>query len=695
MTRDKISINKLTSSSRIGYDRWKNINPEPISLSIDCYTKLQSKLENSINYSTLTKSLTSLCQSNPHSSLTSLAQSITSQTFSFNGVEGLDLTISKLKGLLNGKLTLNYRVNDDGKIFSEYTINDIDIYTIIGIHPWERQFKQKVIIDLSVSNEYNNLNHLIDSIINFIQQSSYLTIENLVLDAVKYAVVNLKVPKVTLKAHKPDALTFANSASVEITRQSSDYDIVVSNQNSNISIIALGSNLGNKFNNILKSLSLIEGNNVGKILDTSFLYETKPMYVLNQPSFLNGVCKLSTSLTPVELLKGLKDIEETLGRDLNNGVVKGPRPIDLDIVFYNNDNVNDEINNLIIPHKGLHERSFVLAPLSDIIPYYKHPSQSLNISQMLERLNDDSIKRVVPLINNDISSISIRDKRFIMGIVNCTPDSFSDGGKNFDLNFALNNVKNMVNEGVDIVDIGGMSTRPNAPNVEIDEELSRIIPLIKNIKELFPELIISVDTFRASVAKAAVEAGANIINDVTGGDGDKDMLDLVAKLGVPYILMHMRGNPNTMMKETYYENGVIEGVKEELEKRFKFALEKGIRRWNIIIDPGLGFAKDLQGNIDILKNLHKGIFGGRFNSVYNEHNGQLDDSININLNSLPLLIGHSRKAFIGTLTNEIIPKDRTIGTTATTMAALNGGADIVRVHDIKPNKDVINIAHKL
>ncbi|TIB78562.1 hypothetical protein E3Q23_00784 [Wallemia mellicola] len=622
-----------------------------------------------------------------YDSLPALSSAISSAAFSYQGVEALNLRLSKSKGLLKGELS--YEENyDNGECVSITKISNIDVDIIIGIHPWERQFKQKVLLDLTIKGNHD-YNLLIQRLVEFLEQSDYHVLENLALDAARLAIVDLKLPEVTIKAAKPSALTFADSASVQVTRTSKDFNIIenVTASQATPVVLSFGSNLGNQKLNIQKALNLLESRGVAKVVDTSFLYQTKPMYVIDQPTFLNGVCKISTSLTPHGLLKSIKEIEEDLGRDLG-GPVKGPRPIDLDILVFGDQKVNDDVLN--IPHIGISERSFVLKPFCDVLPDFIPPGHLLTSTEALQRLNDDSIKMALAVGQK---LISLRDKRWVMGILNCTPDSFSDGGLNYTLEDSYKNAVKMIEDGVDFIDVGGMSTRPNAPDVEPEVEIDRVVPIIAKLRKEYPEVIISVDTFRAAVAKAAVEAGADIINDVSGGLADEDMFKTVAELGVPYILMHMRGDSRTMTSLTHYSEGVVEGVKHEMQERLKMALESGIRRWNIIIDPGLGFAKDVDGNLDILRNLDA--FGGRSTKQDNKSNGFLTQEAHLELANMPLLIGHSRKKFIGTITDVGTAKDRVAGTAATTMAALSGGADIVRVHDVKETIDVTKMAQAM
>jgi 2-amino-4-hydroxy-6-hydroxymethyldihydropteridine diphosphokinase/dihydropteroate synthase len=263
-----------------------------------------------------------------------------------------------------------------------------------------------------------------------------------------------------------------------------------------------------------------------------------------------------------------------------------------------------------------------------------------------------------------------------MSILNVTPDSFSDGGKNYDIDkdTLRKTVLEHVDHGASIVDIGGQSTRPGAEQVDSAEELKRVLPAVTLIRSLgLKNVAISVDTYRADVAKAATEAGAHIINDVSAGLMDKNMLSTAAKLGCTICLMHMRGTPETMKHMTDYPGGVIETVGRELLERVHAAEDAGIRRWRIILDPGIGFAKTQDQNLELLR---------RFDEL-RRYPG---------LENFPWLVGTSRKAFIGHITGVELAKERVWGTAASVAAAVQGGADVVRVHDVKQMSQVAKMA---
>lgn len=266
-----------------------------------------------------------------------------------------------------------------------------------------------------------------------------------------------------------------------------------------------------------------------------------------------------------------------------------------------------------------------------------------------------------------------------MAILNLTPDSFSDGGLHsiVDPRPILDTLRSYTTQRhpVTILDIGGQSTRPHAPEVSPDEELSRILPTIKAIRSdpSLQAVAISVDTYRASVATQAVKAGADIINDVSAGQLDPEMLPTIARLGCTCVLMHMRGTPATMNTLTSYPNGVINGVGNELLERVRDAEKAGIRRWRIMLDPGIGFAKTQAQNLELLRRL----------SELRDFEG---------LRGFPWVVGASRKGFIGKVTGVEDAKERKWGTAATVAAAVQGGADVVRVHDVKEMGQVVAMA---
>lgn len=252
-------------------------------------------------------------------------------------------------------------------------------------------------------------------------------------------------------------------------------------------------------------------------------------------------------------------------------------------------------------------------------------------------------------------------KTYLMGILNVTPDSFSDGGLFDSVDAAVAQGQALVAAGMDILDLGGQSTRPNAVDLGLEEELNRVVPVVKALRAsssmLMSKIPISVDTTKAAVAEAAIAAGADIINDVSGATYDPEMLATAARLGVPIILMHLRGTPQTMQQLTDYEDLVGEVV-TFLKERIDAALAAGVLPHHIAVDPGIGFAKTGAQSLELLKKL----------SAFTTLNA-------------PILVGPSRKSFIGGILNQPDPKARVWGTAAACCAAIAGGADILRVHD--------------
>jgi len=258
-------------------------------------------------------------------------------------------------------------------------------------------------------------------------------------------------------------------------------------------------------------------------------------------------------------------------------------------------------------------------------------------------------------IDHDLSK-----RGMVMGIVNVTPDSFSDGGRFLDTGRAVEHALKLISEGTDILDIGGESTRPGAEPVEAAEELRRVLPVIRAVRSETKTLI-SIDTMKASVARAAVDAGANIINDVTGLRGDPAMLRVASECDAGLIIMHMIGTPQTMQTLTHYDNVVLE-VQHYFEARLESLKQAGISPERIVFDPGFGFGKTLEHNISLMRSLPE-----------------------LAVSERPLLVGVSRKSMIGRLLESEELEDRDWPTVALTAHARELGARIVRVHDVKPN----------
>lgn len=282
--------------------------------------------------------------------------------------------------------------------------------------------------------------------------------------------------------------------------------------------------------------------------------------------------------------------------------------------------------------------------------------------------NKDTIFSKKSTINCNGSLLDFSEPR-IMGILNVTPDSFYDGGYYYDPESLSNRIKQLVEEGADIIDVGGYSSRPGADHIPVDEEWGRIKPVLKQIREDYPEVIVSVDTFRASIAHEAVKTyKVDIVNDISAGELDKNMFDTIAELQVPYIMMHMKGTPQNMKEMAHYDD-LIGEIMDYFSEKYDQLKKKGVN--DVIIDPGVGFGKNIEHNFLLMKKL------GQF-QVFN----------------LPLLLGVSRKSMIFKTLN-IEPADALNGTTVMNTVGLMSGADILRVHDVKEAKETIKLVQKL
>ncbi|KAI1348177.1 Dihydropteroate synthase [Xylaria sp. FL0043] len=525
--------------------------------------------------------------------------------------------------------------------------------------------------------------------LSVVHQRTYASFKRYTMDQ---ALVN------DLKSQPRDTLLFRNGDSkAELPKLRTAY-------------IALGSNLGDRVAMIEQACNEMDARGI-KVKRTSSLWETDPMYVLDQDKFVNGACEVETELEPLPLLDALQDIEKSMGR--RKIIDKGPRNIDLDILLYENEKVAEP--RLQIPHPLIAEREFVLRPLAELIPHraldstrpWKLIQDHLNELPPPTNGNVEPLSTITPLRTSLTPLNALRSTRptQVMAILNVTPDSFSDGGvhlppsetgrqmmarDDIEVDVPLSSssspsptylaslrstIQHFIASGATLIDVGGQSTAPGAPEVSVSEELSRVLPAISLIRSM-PEaahISISIDTYRAAVAEAAVAAGADIVNDVSAGLLDAEMLLTVARLGCTVCLMHMRGTPATMSRLNEYPDGLIPTLAKELRARVAAAESAGIRRWRIILDPGMGFAKVGDQNLEILRHMPE----------LRRWPG---------LEGLPWLLGSSRKSFVGKITGVPKAADRVYGTAATVTAAVQGGADIVRVHDVLEMAQVVKMA---
>jgi len=267
-------------------------------------------------------------------------------------------------------------------------------------------------------------------------------------------------------------------------------------------------------------------------------------------------------------------------------------------------------------------------------------------------------------------AVDLSQHSIIMGVLNVTPDSFSDGGEFFSTGKAIEHGMRMAAEGAQIIDVGGESARPGAEPVSADEELSRVLPVIAKLREKASALI-SIDTTKAAVARGALEAGASIINDVTGGRGDPEMMKLAAEKKAAFIIMHMQGTPRTMQTNPHYDD-VVGDVADFFRQQYACALECGIDSMAIAFDPGIGFGKTVEHNLELLSNLPR-----------------------LRIHDRPIVVGVSRKSSLGKMIGSAEMNDRLAPTIAFTALLRERGANILRVHDVKENVAALRVTERL
>lgn len=421
--------------------------------------------------------------------------------------------------------------------------------------------------------------------------------------------------------------------------------------------IGAGSNLGDREENLSLASQLLPP--AVSILRTSPIYQTQPWGYSDQPDFYNLVLETQTTLPPQSLLSYLKTIERKMGRE--ETFRYGPRMIDLDILLY--DDLCYQSDNLTIPHPQMINRRFVLQPLSDLIAHETDPLTGKDWGTLLTEAPQENVQKLPFLLDSSRKVIRWGVKTYLMGIINLTPDSFSgDGllqGAENPAEAALRKARAFLEEGADILDVGAESTRPGFQPISAEAERERLIPVIRKLRENFPTAVLSVDTSKAAVAKAALDAGADWINDVSGGLKDAAMAAVAAESKAQIVLM--RWQPLSERAETMPQ------VLREAESLATHALSAGVPHNRIILDPGIGFGTTPQQNLDILKDLatFKGL-------------------------GYPVLLGTSRKSFIGHYLQKEV-EQRLMGTAATVTAGIINGVDIIRIHDVQYMADVVRM----
>ncbi len=440
--------------------------------------------------------------------------------------------------------------------------------------------------------------------------------------------------------------------------------------------LALGTNLGDRLANLRSAVAALPP--MVSVRRESPVYETAPWGYTDQPKFLNQVIEAETRLAPLDLLDYLKGLETALGREAT--FQNGPRQIDIDILFYDHAVVRSE--RLDIPHPRMRGRAFVLAPLADLAPGLTHPLLNITVKDMLAETDAAGVQLYRPIARTPRPFPLEWGKRtYVMGILNITPDSFSGDGlltQEDMLPSALAQARRFVAAGVDILDIGGESTRPGSQPVSAEAELERVLPVVRALAREDTGAIISVDTYKARVAAAALDAGADWVNDVWALRADAELAGVIARHAAqpPVILMHNRIKPNSAELQARlggryvgveYIN-LLEEVKSELMHSVGIARAAGIAAERIILDPGIGFGKTVEQNLELLDRL------GEIRAL-----------------GYPVLLGPSRKSFIGYTLN-LPPNERMEGTAAAVAVGIARGADIVRVHDVEAMVRVARMA---
>ncbi|KAL5478406.1 FOL1 [Sanghuangporus weigelae] len=854
---DRIRVNGLHLYASVCGSAWSSkdsrdgqrVELQPVIVSIEIHHDLQSAcqlddISHSIDYSRLSKKVRDACSSSNSQGLVpetpyGLAERILDSCLTEinQPIRQFVVELEFPKLLLRAKgagVRLEWRRDDAVSKRHSFLITELPVHAIVGLREHERKDKQPVLISLELDHAktghrdlYFSFSKLERRISEFVEASAYMTIETLAHQIAQDCFATLEDPAsfmVTVSLAKPAAIIMAQAPEIRITRSLSDFPSlkVESRRNSYdkaLAALSLGANLGDRFQNIELALRHLENTRslaipdlpAGEltIVDTSFLYESEPMYVEAQPPFANCACLVETTFTPRDLLRICKYIEKTVGRVPSERF--GPRAIDVDIITFGDQTIDTRAledrasldnleEQLVVPHPRMAEREFVLRPLKDIIPEWVHPQLHLSIRSLLSKLmlgKSSTLDRVMPfplspeihppaeyqtpatqtywiLPSTHGTSSSSRPKRiYIMATLNAAPDSFSDGGEHSAVSDALAYARSAVAAGADIIDIGGYSTRPGAQDITPSEEIARVVPIIHAIRSdadsRLRNIPISIDTFRASVARTALDAGANCINDVyafSGGPGfysppsdeqseleEKahfaEMQALARARCVPVVLMHSRGPADRNKDYSSYsllvgeERGVLEGVRAELGARVSRALEGGraLRRWQVIVDPGIGFSKDVDGNLQLLRRagelVEEGFLPPGSSTFYPNLNldSKSEDKSSSsfrnpyttpNWNPLarcPLLVGSSRKSFLGTLisappfSNKVRdndndtdktqspnqppapvvrpPKERDFATAATVACAVQQGAAVVRVHAVQETRDVVCVAAAL
>lgn len=778
MPKDKILINNLLITAKAGKDTWNRIVRQPYEVSATIYTDfskamMTDNLQYSLSYSTIAENILTYIKLNEErhfKSVGHLGNAICEVVLdkSIGGGEHASVSIEDQKLEIRA-LSIEYRFERGKSIGAPVQRDQINIrkfrtLTVIGIFDFERKSKQYVDIDLSLhlkQGQTLEVHDLVEGLAKYVELSHFQTVESLVYHIAQVVRQGShQIFQVDVKAVKPNAIAMTDSVGVSTTIREGDVSenarcqtvenhdvqqvdrlpkVELSSQpleeDFHTAYIAFGTNQGDCLQNISKAIDLLRQYQL-KVLSTSSLYISKPMYFNDQPHFYNGILKICfQKLAPRELLAILKKIEyDHLKRmkEFDNG----PRSIDLDIVLYDDKVIETE--GLVIPHKSLLERDFVLQPLCELVNSdVLHPCTGERLHVHLSELKKSKVdnkdlqglSRIVPMPRLEerknpliYDAFNHKTRTCIMGILNITPDSFSDGKENFDdVAAILKTAKTLVEQGSSILDIGGVSTRPHSYPPTVEEETRRVVNVVKAIRlssdPQLAQVIISIDTYRSQVAEHCLQAGADIINDISMGQYDEAIFDVVAKYGCPYIVNHVRGTPANMNTFNTYnanqdpslteymtparadqkaylkdpkEKDLIYGISRELAILIFKAFDHGVKKWQIILDPGIGFSKNIHQNLSIIRN-------ASFFKLYALQKNDLPNSEYnyLSFATFPMLIGTSRKGFLGKICNEPVPSERKLSSSASLVACVQQDIDIARVHDVEESSKALAVADAL
>ena len=439
----------------------------------------------------------------------------------------------------------------------------------------------------------------------------------------------------------------------------------------NEALVALGSNLGDRAAHLCRAVQALGG--VGKVADTSFLYETDPVLLEDQPKFLNAACRLLTPLGPQELLRAMQQIEKDMGRVKK--VRYGPRNVDLDLAFFG-DCILNELPFIQVPHYQATQRDFVLEPLCDMVPQFINPQTGLTLQLELRSLGCPPLRQVLAVGNR---VWRLRAKTRVVGVLNVSPESQLAPGQvpedPASQRIFRQKVAQIQEAGADLIDIGAQTSRPGHELISEAEEVRRLT-LTMTIARRETDLPISVDTFRTAAANSALEYGADMINDPWAGRFNPKILDASIQAGIPHVFVHNNLRIQDPTYPTHLRNlppfrpqgDVVTAVRQILENGMAAAREKGQCRWLQVTDPGLGFGKTVQQNVDLL-----GDFGAGPEWKY------------------PVMVGPSRKGFIRQLVSSSDQTPLRAGSLAAAVMA-SRRAHLVRVHDVAETVGALSVA---